>query len=129
MSILSFPERGRWSRSGYRGNCSGHVYRAIFEQLRPHVFVDPMVGGGTSVEVARELGIEAYGLDLHSGFNVLRESLLDRVGKPADLVLSHPPYGAMIVYSGEVWGARLTATICHAARRTRSFTRSSISRS
>jgi hypothetical protein len=30
-----------------------------------------MVGSGTSVEVARELGIEAYGLDLHSGFTIL----------------------------------------------------------
>ena len=41
------------------------------ECLRPQVFTDPMVGSGTSVEVAREIGIEAYGLDLHSGFNIL----------------------------------------------------------
>lgn len=48
--------------------------------------------------------IEAYGLDLHSGFNILRDSILERVGKPADCVISHPPYGQMVVYSGNVWG-------------------------
>jgi hypothetical protein len=104
MSILSFPERGHWGKSSWRGNCSGHVYKALFEQLKPKTFVDPMVGSGTSVEVAKEMGIEAYGFDLHSGFNVLQDSILERVGKPADLVISHPPYGGMIVYSGEVWG-------------------------
>lgn len=104
MSILSYPDRGKWGRNDWRGNCSGHVYKELFERLKPNVFVDPMVGSGTSVEVARELGIEAVGLDLHSGFNAVRQSILAAVGKPADMVLSHPPYGAMIVYSGEVWG-------------------------
>jgi hypothetical protein len=41
------PERGPWGRANYLGNCSGHVYRRIFEALRPAVFTDPMVGGGT----------------------------------------------------------------------------------
>lgn len=103
-SILSFPDRGPWGNSRYRGNCSGHVYKRIFEHLRPRVFTDPMVGSGTSVEVAREMGIEAYGLDLHSGFNILKDSILKSVGKPSDLVLSHPPYHDMIPYSGSEWG-------------------------
>ncbi len=63
-----------------------------------------MVGGGTSVEVAREMGIEAHGLDLHSGFNILKQRILEAVGKPSDLVLSHPPYHNILVYSGQVWG-------------------------
>lgn len=104
MSILSFPDRGNWGKSSWRGNMTGHVYRDLFERLQPKVFVDPMVGSGTSVEVAQEMGIEAYGLDLHSGFNILRDSIVSTVGKEADLVLSHPPYGNMVVYSGEVWG-------------------------
>jgi hypothetical protein len=62
-----------------------------------------MVGGGTSVEVAREMRIEAYGLDLHSGFNILKQRILDVVGKPSDLVLSHPPYHNIVIYSGNVW--------------------------
>ena len=76
-SILSFPDRGPWGDPGYRGNCSGHVYRQIFEALRPRVFTDPTVEGGTSVEVAREMGIEAHGLDLHSGFNILKHRILE----------------------------------------------------
>ena len=103
-SILAFEDRGPWGRASWRGNCSGHVYQSLFAHYQPAIFVDPMVGSGTSVEVARELGIEAYGLDLHSGFNILRDSILRHVGKEADLVFSHPPYHDLIVYSGEVWG-------------------------
>lgn len=103
-SIISYPDRGHWGKSNWRGNASGHVYRDLFLQIQPKVFVDPMVGSGTSIEVAGELGIEAYGLDLHSGFNAINQSILAAVGKEADLVVSHPPYGGMIVYSGNVWG-------------------------
>ncbi len=104
MSILSFKDRGPWGDSGWRGNCSGHVYRSLFEQLKPAVFIDPMCGSGTSIEVAREMNIEAYGLDLHSGFNILRDSILQSTNKEAELCVSHPPYGNMVIYSGEVWG-------------------------
>lgn len=105
MSILSFPDRGKWGNPRWRGNASGHVYKALFEQFNPKVFVDPMVGSGTSVEVAKEMGIEAHGLDLHSGFNALRQSILEAVGKPADLCVSHPPYLGIVRYSGTVWGS------------------------
>jgi hypothetical protein len=57
-SIISFPDLGPWGNPSYRGNCSGLVYREIFEFLHPRVFTDPMVGSGTSVEVAREMNIE-----------------------------------------------------------------------
>ncbi|MGI9293361.1 MAG: hypothetical protein ACR2PS_05205 [Pseudomonadales bacterium] len=106
MSVISFPNRGPWGDKRYRGNCSGYVYKFLFEQLRPRVFVDPCAGSATSVEVAQELGIEAYGLDLRTGFNLLRDSILETIGKPADLCFSHPPYADMIVYSGCVWGGQ-----------------------
>jgi hypothetical protein len=72
-TVLSFPQRGPWGDAGYGGNCSGYVYRESFRRLHPRVFTDPMVASGTSVQVAREMGIEAYGLDLHSGFNILKQ--------------------------------------------------------
>lgn len=103
-SIISYPNRGPWGDNKWRGNASGHVYKDLFEQLKPKVFTDPMQGSGTSIEVAREMNIEAYGRDLSSGFNAINDSILDSVGKESDLVVSHPPYGAMIVYSGNVWG-------------------------
>jgi len=104
MSILSFPDRGHWGKSSWRGNCSGHVYADLFKQIKPSFFIDPMVGSGTSVEVAAEMGIESIGLDLHSGFNILRDSILEATKREADLCVSHPPYGNMILYSGNVWG-------------------------
>jgi len=104
MSVYSFPERGPWGDAKWRGNCSGYIYKELFEQLKPKVFCDPMMGSGTSIEVAREMGIEAFGLDLHAGFNVLRHSIVNTLGKPVDLCLSHPPYGDLFSYSGEVWG-------------------------
>jgi hypothetical protein len=104
MSILSFPERGKWGNSSWRGNCSGHIYKALFEQYQPKSFCDPMMGSGTSVEVAKEMGIEAYGLDLHQDFNALQHSIRETIGKEVDFCHSHPPYGEMIKYSGQVWG-------------------------
>lgn len=104
MSILSYPDRGPWGKASWRGNCSGRVYKDLFERLRPRLFVDPMVGSGTSIEVAKEMKIDCVGLDLHQGFNAVRDSILEAVGKPADLCISHPPYGGCIRYSGEVWG-------------------------
>lgn len=104
MSIYSFPDRGPWGDSTWRGNCSGHVYKELFTQLQPLSVCDPMCGSGTSIEVAREMGIEAYALDLHQGFNILRDSIADRIGKQVQLCISHPPYHGMVVYSGQVWG-------------------------
>lgn len=97
-SVMSFPDRGPWGDSRYRGNCSGHVYAEMFDRLRPSSFCDPMMGSGTSIEVARERGIEAWGFDLRLGFNALRDSIVGAIGRPVDLVVSHPPYGPMIRY-------------------------------
>lgn len=103
-SVLSFPDRGPWGDSSYHGNCSGHVFKELYERLRPKLVVDPMMGSGTSIEVAQAMGIDAVGLDLRLGFDALTMSILEKVGRPACLVLSHPPYGGQVLYSGNVWG-------------------------
>ena len=51
---------------------------------------------------ARDEHRGAQSLDLHSGFNILKRCILDEVGKPSDLVLLHPPYHNIVVYSGNV---------------------------
>ncbi len=105
MSILSFPERGKWGDSNWRGNCSGHIYQALFNQYKDvKSFCDPMMGSGTSIAVAKEMGLTAYGLDLHSGFNALRHSIRDTIGQEVDMCHSHPPYSTIFGYSGCVWG-------------------------
>lgn len=35
MSILSYPNRGPWGDSKWRGNCSGYIYKELFERLKP----------------------------------------------------------------------------------------------
>lgn len=100
QSVISYPDRGHWGDPKWRGNCSGRVYQDLFDQLQPKTFVDPMVGSGTSVEVAKEMGIQAWGLDLHSGFNAIADSILLAVGQQVDLCVSHPPYGFMECVNG-----------------------------
>lgn len=108
-SVVSYPNRGHWGKSSWRGNCSGHIVRnalgSYFDFYNDRaLFVDPSEGSGTSRDVAHELGIRYQGLDLHSGFNLLRDDLSETLGEPAQMAFWHPPYASMIQYSGNVWG-------------------------
>ena len=103
-SIISFPNRGPWGQSAYRGNCSGFVQKSLIDFFKPTYFVDPAEGGGTSRDVCRQMGIKYTGLDLKSGFNLLKDKLKDRLEGSPDFIFFHPPYGEMIRYSGQVWG-------------------------
>lgn len=103
-SIISFPERGPWGRSSYRGNMSGFVMKELIGHFSPKLVVDVCEGSGTSGDVCRELGIEYVGLDLHKGNDFTRDSVLAQIPRPADLVFSHPPYHSMIQYSGNMYG-------------------------
>ncbi len=97
-SILTFPERGPWGDSRYRGNCSGHIQKELINHFQPKLFVDVCEGSGTSRDVCRELGVEYVGLDLHRGFDFTNDYVLRELPRPADLVFSHPPYEQMIDY-------------------------------
>ena len=104
-SIISYPNRGPWGQSAYRGNCSGFIQKGMIEHFKPRYFVDPAEGGGTSRDVCRQMGIKYTGLDLKSGFDILKDNLKDKLDGLADFVFFHPPYGEMITYSGHMWGA------------------------
>ncbi|MDY0300285.1 MAG: hypothetical protein RBQ99_01735 [Trichlorobacter sp.] len=103
-SVLSFPERGKYGKSGWRGNTSGLVIKEILDFAKPSLFVDACEGSGTSRDVCAEAGIEYVGLDLYNGQDFTRDFILKSLPRPADVVFSHPPYHSMIKYSGEVWG-------------------------
>lgn len=106
-SILSFPDRGPWGNSRYRGNCSGHVIQGFFatyHRRKDGLAFDPSIGGGTSVEVAQEMGLRFKGTDLHQGFNLLLDDLQTFLGEQAHSCFWHPAYLDMIQYSGNVWG-------------------------
>ena len=101
-SVVSYPERGPYGKSNYRGNTSGLIIKDLIEHFRPGLLVDVCEGSGTSGEVAREMGVRYIGLDLHKGFDFTRDSVLAAIGgEPADMVFSHPPYHSMIDYVAE----------------------------
>ena len=105
-SVVDYPDRGPYGNNKYRGNCSGYFIREFIGTYckgPQDLFVDVAIGGGTSVDVANELGMNFHGFDLRDGFNVCKDDLSQRT-KPADLVFFHPPYANMIAYSGNMWG-------------------------
>lgn len=104
-SVVSYPNRGHWGKSNWRGNTSGHIIVDLIEHFNPQTFVDVCEGSGTSGDVCRELGIAYHGLDLFKGNDFTRDYVLSTIGRPADMVWSHPPYGTMIKYSSNVWGS------------------------
>jgi hypothetical protein len=106
-SIVSYPNRGPWGSSSWRGNTTGHMLVDLFKQMRPASVIDPARGSDTTGDVCREMGIKYVGLDLHMGFNLLRHSVRLEAGKQglpmADMLFFHPPYGDIIVYSGVMY--------------------------
>jgi hypothetical protein len=104
QSIVSYPDRGPWGQSSWRGNTSGHLLVDLFGHFRPGHVVDPAEGSGTTRDVCRDMRISYEGFDLHSGFNLLTDSLAQACSTTPDMVFFHPPYGDMITYSGNVWG-------------------------
>ena len=105
-SVVSYPSRGPWGKASYRGNCSGHLVRDYVEHFIPDrssLLVDPSCGSDTAGEVCREMGQRYKGLDLHSGFNILRDSISATVGEAADAVFYHPAYADMLLYSGSMY--------------------------
>ncbi|MGP9780482.1 DNA adenine modification methylase [Psychrobacter sp. PG1] len=105
-SVASYPNRGNYGKSSYRGNCTGHIIRDFCESYLKTggLLVDPSIGGGTSQDVAQAMGINFVGTDLSQGFNLLTDDLGGFVGAEADCVWWHPPYWNMIRYSGNQWG-------------------------
>lgn len=105
-SILSYPDRGHYGSSNYRGNCSGFLIKDILNYYKPKNFLECFAGSGTGFDVAIELGYtNSIHLDLNERFGNFN-LLVDELPRGADLVFSHPPYWDIIKYSGKnnVWG-------------------------
>lgn len=104
---MSFPNRGPWGKSNWRGNTSGHVIKEMIEHFQPKLFVDACEGSGTSGDVCKEMGVEYVGLDLYKGNDFTKDDILTQLPRPADICFSHFPYHDMITYSGEVYAGIL----------------------
>ena len=104
ISVVSYPDRGVYGDSRYRGNCSGELIKDLLQLYKPQKFIEVFAGGGTGYDVARSLGMtNSLHLDLNprwGGFNALS----DEIPAGADFIFSHPPYHSMVQYSGNMWG-------------------------
>ncbi len=106
-SILSYPYRGAFGKSTYRGNCSGYIIRDLLLYYKPNLFIECFAGGGTGYDVAKQLGIKnSIHLDLNERFGAFN-LLTDELPFGSDFIFSHPPYWNIIKYSGKgnVWGS------------------------
>ena len=101
-SVVSYPDRGPWGDSRYRGNCSGHLVKDLILRFDCQSVFDPTEGSGTVRDVVS--GINKYlrqdiyyeGRDLKNGWDILTDPL---PGRQFDLVWYHPPYWDIIHYS------------------------------
>ncbi len=100
-SVVSYPDRGHGGRSTYRGNCSPLLIEDLIQQYRLPYLSDYMVGSGTTEDVCRAKGVPGSFLDLNRGFDLVEMDIPDI---PRN-IFWHPPYGSMIIYSGEQYSA------------------------
>lgn len=100
-SVVSYPDRGTGGRSNYRGNCSPRLIEDLIDQFRVKEICDYMCGSGTTEDVAKQKGIISHCYDLNRGFDLLSMDIPER----SEFTFWHPPYGDMIVYSGEQYSA------------------------
>jgi hypothetical protein len=110
-SVVSYPTRSGHGRSSWPGNISGNFLRDLILTFRPNVVCDPACGSNTTGDVIAELNrqghrIKYYGFDLHSGFDLITDSLPERLDTPADFVFFDPPWLNIHKYSGVVWGTQ-----------------------
>jgi len=67
-SVCSYPMRGYYGDYKYRGNCTGLIVKDFIQSYMKNpngLVADPSIGGGTSRDVAEELGVRFKGTDLH----------------------------------------------------------------
>lgn len=111
-TILSFPDRGPWGDSRYRGNCSGWIQAFLIWKYQARKMAELFAGSGTGSDVCRDMQIPYIGADLNPSpvrnnilaVNAVSDEVPDSF-RDADLLFMHPPYGAEIgiPYAGSMW--------------------------
>ena len=83
-SVVSYPDRGPWGDSRYRGNCTGHIIKDLILRFKCRSVFDPAEGSGTVRDVVA--GINKYlhkniyyeGKDLKDGWDILASPLPEK---------------------------------------------------
>ena len=104
-SVVSYPDRGNYGKSSYRGNCSGRLIEDIIDQYHLKSLSAFMVGSGTAEDVVRKRGLTGYFTDLSRGYDMLSMDIPER----SDAIFWHP-YHDIIVYSGNMYSSEKVET-------------------
>ena len=113
-SVVSYPNRGPWGDSCYRGNCTGHLVKDLILRFKCQSVFDPAEGSGTVRHVVaginnyRGFNIVYEGRDLKDGWDVLTSPL---PGRRFELVWYHPAYCDIIKYSDDPRDLSNTSTL------------------
>lgn len=113
-TVLSFPNRGPWGSSSYRGNCSGWIPAYFIWKYGAEKVAEIFAGSGTTYDVCKDMGCSYVGIDLNP--NPVRDKIVsmdildDNLELPdgfynADMLFLHPPYPSIndVHYSNAMW--------------------------
>ncbi len=109
-SVLSFPDRGPWGSSKWRGNCSGWIQAFVVWKYKVKKLAELFAGSGTGYDVCKDMGISYIGADLNPdpvrpgilNVNAITDPVPDEF-MDADMCFMHPPYSIMIPYAGSMY--------------------------
>lgn len=105
-SIVSYPERGQYGSSKYRGNATGKLLLDLHKVYKYNEISDYMAGSFTTLDVSKELNIKSNCYDLNglkgesSKFDLVENDIKER----NQFIYWHPPYWDIIKYSGNMYG-------------------------
>lgn len=102
QSVVSYPDRGKYGKSSYRGNCSGKLIEDIIDQYHLSSLSDFMVGSGTTEDVVNSRGLTGYFTDLSRGYDMLNMDIPER----PENCFWHPPYHDIIKYSSNMYDSK-----------------------
>lgn len=109
-TILSFPDRGPWGDSRYRGNCSGWIQAFLIWKYHVRKMAELFSGSGTGYDVAQDMEVQYIGADLNPSpvrpgilsVDAMEEEVPEGF-MDADFIFMHPPYSNVcrIHWAGE----------------------------
>lgn len=113
-TILSFPDRGPWGDSKYRGNFSGWIPASIIVRYGCQSVSEIFAGSGTTSDLCRDMDIPYCGIDLNPvpvRQTIRAMDIMDYAKElpdlfyEADLQILHPPYPGIngIRYANSMW--------------------------
>lgn len=105
-SIVTYPERGNYGDSRYRGNATGKLLLDLHKVYKFDEISDYMSGSFTTQDVGNELGIitNCYDLNGLRGEETKFDLVSDEIRERNKFIYWHPPYWDIIKFSGNMYG-------------------------